>query len=91
MALNLLKGPAGVDMQRNVTASERTPRLALAVAASIVALATPGRLLKGLILASAAGMLATVATGYCPINAALDASDAEAPHWRTLKTFRVEP
>ena len=34
-------------------------------------------------------MLATVVTGYCPINAALNDGDRE-PQWRTLKRYRVE-
>jgi hypothetical protein len=77
-------------MQPNVADSEQTPRLMIALAAGVAATLVPGRFLKGLFLASAAGMLATVATRYCPINAALDAQDPEPPHWRTLKTFRVE-
>jgi hypothetical protein len=35
-------------------------------------------------------MLATAATGYCPINALLEGQNASAPEWRTLKTYRVE-
>lgn len=78
-------------MEPNVAASERTPRLVIAVAASVAAALAPGRLLKALFLASATAMVATVITGYCPINAALDEGDLDAAHWRTLKTFRVEP
>ncbi|MCU1382792.1 MAG: hypothetical protein JWL71_1489 [Acidobacteria bacterium] len=60
-------------------------------AAGVAAVLVPGFLLKGLCFAGATAMLATVATGYCPINAAVDQGHGEAPHWRTLKTFRVEP
>lgn len=31
--------------------------------------------------------LATVATGYCPVNAALYEHFGEPPHWRRLRTF----
>jgi hypothetical protein len=78
-------------MVTNVSASERTPRLVIALAAGIAGVFAPGLLLKGLLTGAAAAMLATVATGYCPINAARDESNAETPHWRTLKTYRVEP
>jgi hypothetical protein len=81
----------GAEMETNISASERTPRIVLALAAGVAAALAPGVMLKGLLLGSAAAMLATVATGYCPLNAALEDSDAEAPHWRTLKTHRVEP
>jgi hypothetical protein len=80
----------GADMQSNVTASERTPRLVAACAAGVAAALVPGVLLKSLFSLGAMAMLATVATGYCPINAALSDRDLEAPHWRTLKTYRVE-
>ena len=62
----------------------------VAAACGVAAVLVPGFLLKGLCLAGATAMLATVATGYCPINAALDERHGEAPHWRTLKAFRVE-
>ena len=78
-------------METNVPASERTPRILIGIAAGVAAALTPGVLLKSVFLGSAAAMLATVATGYCPINAALDARGGDAPHWRTLKTYRVEP
>ena len=81
----------GAEMERNVSASERTPRLVIALAAGVAAALAPSLLLKAVLIGSATAMLATVATGYCPINAALDARDVEAPHWRTLKTYRVEP
>ena len=44
----------------------------VAAAAGVAAVLVPGFFLKGLCLAGATAMLATVATGYCPINAALD-------------------
>jgi hypothetical protein len=81
----------GVEMESNVSASERTPRLVIALAAGVAAALAPGLLLKSILLAGATAMMATVATGYCPINAALTDRELEAPHWRTLKTYRVEP
>jgi hypothetical protein len=81
----------GVEMESNVSTSERTPRLVIALAAGVAAALAPGVLLKSVLVAGATAMLATVATGYCPVNAVLDERDGEAPHWRTLKTYRVEP
>jgi hypothetical protein len=81
----------GVEMESNVSASEQTPRLVIALAAGVAAAIAPGVLLKSVLVAGATAMLATVATGYCPINAVLNERDAAAPHWRTLKTYRVEP
>ena len=77
-------------METNISATERTPRIVLALAAGVAAALASRVMLKGLLLGSAAAMLATVATGYCPFNAALKDSDTEAAHWRTLKTHRVE-
>jgi DUF2892 family protein len=78
-------------MERNVSASERTPRLVIALAAGVAGAIAPGLLLKGVLTGAAAALLATVATGYCPINAALEDGHDDTPHWRTLKTYRVEP
>jgi hypothetical protein len=80
-----------VVMEPNVSASERTPRLVIALAAGVAAALAPGLLLKGILLAGATAMMATVATGYCPITAALTDREPAEPHWRTLKTYRVEP
>jgi hypothetical protein len=77
-------------METNVSASERTPRIVIGLAAGVAAAFTSNLLLKGFFVGSATAMLATVATGYCPINALLDGQDAGAPTWRTLKTHRVE-
>jgi hypothetical protein len=77
-------------MVTNVSTSERTPRIAIALAAGIAGAFAPSLLLKGLLTGAAVAVLTTVATGYCPINAALDGPNTEMPHWRTLKTHRVE-
>ena len=82
--------PVDADMKPNVVASERFPRLMVAAAAGVTAVLVPGVVLKGLCLAGATALLATLATGYCPINEALDDGD-QPQHSRTLKTFRIEP
>jgi hypothetical protein len=83
--------PAVAEMQPNIEDTERTPRLAVAIAAGAAAFMAPGFLLKGLLLTGATAVLATVATGYCPVKAALGERDLEEAHWRTLKTHRVTP
>jgi len=77
-------------MMTNVSASERTPRIVIALAAGLAGAFAPSLLLRGLLTSAAVAMLTTVATGYCPINAALEGGTIETPHWRTLKTHRVE-
>ena len=81
--------PVGVEMESNISASERTPRLVIALAAGVGAALAPGLFIRGLLVAGGAAMLATVATGYCPVTAALNDGDRQ-PQWRTLKTHRVE-
>jgi len=81
----------GAEMVTNVSSSERTPRLVIALAAGVAGALAPTLLLKGVLTGAAVALLATVATGYCPITAALEETNAETPHWRTLKTHRVEP
>jgi hypothetical protein len=83
--------PVGAEMTTNVSAAERTPRIIIALAAGVAAAWTSNPALKGVLVGAAAAMLATVATGYCPINAAGRKSDAADARWRTLRTFRVEP
>lgn len=77
-------------MRTNVDRDEFVPRIGLAfVAAASGALAGPVAV-KVALFGLAAGMLATVATGYCPITALRENADDEEPTWRTLKTYRVE-
>lgn len=77
-------------MKTNVPASERTARLAIALGAGVAVAFAPNAFLRGLLVASATAMLASVVTGFCPINAALADGDAEDPQWRTLRIHRVE-
>ena len=76
-------------MEQNIRSEERIPRIAMAVAAAIGASRTRSSLSKGALLALAGGLLGTVATGYCPISAAVGRNTAEEPTWRTIKTWRV--
>jgi hypothetical protein len=76
-------------MEQNIGSEERIPRIAMAVAAAIGASRTRSNLSKGALLALAGGLLSTVATGFCPISAAIGRNTAEEPAWRTIKTWRV--
>jgi hypothetical protein len=76
-------------MESNVAREEWQTRIGLAIVTSVGALYAP-RALKGILYAVAGALLATVATGYCPINAMKKENEAEAARWRTLGTFRVE-
>jgi Protein of unknown function (DUF2892) len=76
-------------MEQNLGPEEWRPRVGMAIVASVGALFAP-RALRGLLYAVAGGLLATVATGYCPINAIKKGTEAEAAEWRTLRTWRVE-
>ena len=78
------------QMEPNIGSQERIPRIAMAIAAAVGASATRSNVLKGAFIALAGGLLSTVATGYCPITAALGRDTAEEPGWRTIKTWRVE-
>ncbi len=50
-------------MVTNVSASERTPRIVIALAAGIAGALAPSLLLKGVLTGAAVAMLTTVATG----------------------------
>src|ERR1700719_1270505 len=75
-------------MTENVRSDEYVPRVSTAVGAAIAAAFAPGLGWKLALLSLSAGLLTTVATGYCPITA-LRRPGEEEPQWRTLKTFRV--
>jgi hypothetical protein len=77
-------------MKINVRDDELAPRVLLAIAAGALAAFMPGLVRKSLLLGGAAALLTTAATGYCPVNAARDGSGVDVPHWRTIKTYRVE-
>ena len=75
----------------NVRPVERVPRIAMALAAGAGAAIAPPPAVKVLLYGAAAGLLMTVATNYCPVNAWLDREYSEADQWRTLRSWRVEP
>ena len=81
-------------MQQNIGSEERIPRIVMALAAAVGASGIRSTLWKGAFLGVAAGLLGTVATGYCPISAAIgrdtSGETSEPPQWRTIKTWRVE-
>jgi hypothetical protein len=77
-------------MTQNVPAEQEIPRIAMAAAAGVGAAMIPGALAKAGLFAVAAGLLASVATGYCPLTAALSGDSTDPPTWRTLKSFHVE-
>lgn len=77
-------------MTQNVPAEQQIPRIAMAAAAGVGAALIPGVWAKTGLFAAAAGLLASVATGYCPLTAALNGGQPDTPEWRTLKSFRVE-
>ena len=77
-------------MEHNIGSDERIPRILMAMAAALGASRTRSNLSKGALLALAGGSLSTVATGYCPISAAVGRNTTEKPAWRTIKTWRVE-
>jgi hypothetical protein len=78
-------------MPQNVKPSEALPRVVIAIAAGTAAAWAPKVSLKALLLGVAGGMLATVATGYCPVNTLTRRRTVERPTWRTLRSWRVEP
>jgi hypothetical protein len=79
-------------MIQNVSSDQYAPRIVMALAAGVGAAFIPGTLAKTGLFAAAAGLLASVATGYCPVTAAVARQEPEeAPHWHTLKTYQVQP
>jgi hypothetical protein len=78
-------------MIQNVSSDQYVPRIVMAVAAGVGAAVVPAAWAKTGLFAAAAGLLASVATGYCPITAAVSRQEPEEPpHWHTLKTFQVQ-
>lgn len=78
------------EVEQHIGAKERIPRVAMAIAATVGASAAGSHWTRGAWLVLAGGLLSTVATGYCPLSAALERDTTEEPTWRTIKTWRVE-
>jgi hypothetical protein len=80
-------------MDPNISASSidaRLPKMVVAVAAAMAAIYTPNIWLKGLLAGVAATVSATVVMASYEGGSVVDSDDNAEPHWRTLKTYRVE-
>ena len=77
-------------MEQNIGTKERIPRVSMAIAAAVGASAAGSNWTKAALMVLAGGLLSTVATGYCPLSAALGRDTTEEPTWRTIKTWLVE-
>jgi hypothetical protein len=77
-------------MERNISFDERLPKVVVATAAAIAAIYAPNIWLKGLLAAVAAAASATVVLASPESPNASDRQRDSHPHWRTLKTYRVE-
>jgi hypothetical protein len=80
--------PVGVDMDQTFSVDDRLPKIVVAVAAGIGAVYAPNFWLRGLLAGVAATASAIVFLGSSEARNATDSQ--EEPHWRTLKTYRVE-
>jgi hypothetical protein len=58
-------------MIQNVTTDQHIPRIVIAVAAGVGAALIANTWMRSGLYAAAVGLLASVATGYCPLTAAL--------------------
>jgi DUF2892 family protein len=76
-----------VLMAPNVGRAGDGPRIAFAVAVGIAAALAPGGASRLLLLSIGAGLLVTVTTGYCPMNAwSIRSSLTSRPQWQTPST-----
>jgi hypothetical protein len=78
-------------MQQNLSLEQDLPKLVVAVAAAVGAIYAPNIWLRSLLAGVAATVSASVVLGSNGMSHVEESQDAsEQPHWRTLKTFRVE-
>jgi hypothetical protein len=77
------------EMDHYTSFNERLPRVVVAVAAAVAAVYAPNVWLKSLLAGVAATVSATVVFSAADAIGAA-AANQEEPHWRTLKTYRVE-
>jgi hypothetical protein len=82
--------PVDVDMNQNISLDQRLPGVVVAVAAAMAAIYAPNLWLKGLLTGVAATASAAVVFGSTGESSATDRDRDAQPHWRTLKTYRVE-
>jgi hypothetical protein len=80
--------PVVADMERNTSTDDRLPKLVVAVAAAVGAVYAPNVWLRGVLAAVAAAVSANVVMASAGMKSA--ESGKAQPHWRTLKTYRVE-
>jgi hypothetical protein len=78
-------------MQQNISLDQDLPKLVVAVAAAVGAVYAPNVWLRSLLAGVAATVSASVVFGANGVGRSEENRDlAEQPHWRTIKTFRVE-
>jgi hypothetical protein len=75
-------------MDQTFSVDDRLPEIVVAVAAAIAAVYAPNLWLKGVLAGVAVTASAIVFLGDADARNANGSQ--EQPHWRTLKTFRVE-
>ena len=77
-------------MQQNISLDQDLPKLVVAVAAAVGAIYAPNVWLRSALAAVAATVSASVVFGSNGMTDLERQDSSEEPHWRTLKTFRVE-
>jgi hypothetical protein len=78
-------------MQQNISLEQDLPKLVVAVAAAVGAIYAPNFWLRTVLAGVAATVSASVVFGTNGMSNAEENRDrSEEPHWRTIKTFRVE-
>jgi hypothetical protein len=82
--------PVDVDMEQNISFDERLPKVVVAVAAAMAAIYAPNIWLRGLLAGVAATVSANVVFGAGGMTSRAETPEDSPPHWRTLKTYRVE-
>jgi hypothetical protein len=82
--------PVDVDMKQNSSFDERLPKVVVAVAAAMAAIYAPNFWLRGLLAGVAATVSASVVFGSRELTSVAETTEDSQPHWRTLKTYRVE-
>lgn len=82
--------PVVANMAPHISNDDRVPKLVVAVAAAVAAVYAPSVWFRGLLAAVATTMAANVVFASTGMTDAGESQDSSEPHWRTLKTYRVE-
>jgi hypothetical protein len=77
-------------MEQNISFDERLPKVVVAAAAAMAAIYAPNIWLRGLLAGVAATVSANVVFGAGGMTSRGETPEDSPPHWRTLKTYRVE-